>query len=72
MDIPKVIAGLNVSVEVRCPFCQNLNKYQALTAVHGNVKNYYRKAEKDRGDLSVEAKCDSCNKYYKIVKTAWM
>ncbi len=72
-DIPQVAAGLDYTVQVRCPHCQNLNKYQALTSVHGNVKNYLRKAEADRPkDWSVDGRCESCDKWFKIVKTLLM
>lgn len=70
-QLPHVIAGLNFSVEVRCPRCQNLNKYQTLSSVHTNVKNFIKKAEKP-ADWGVDARCESCNKWFKIVKTAWM
>lgn len=72
-QLPQVVAGLNFVVEVRCPICQNLNKYQSLTSVHGNVKNHLRKAEKDRSaDWSIDGRCESCDKWFKIVKTVFM
>jgi phage FluMu protein Com len=72
-ELLKVAAGVNFSVEVRCPNCQNLNKYQGLSSVHSNVKNHLRKAEKDRpADWSVDGKCESCDRWFKIVKTLWM
>lgn len=70
-QLPQVMAGLNFTVEVRCPVCQNLNKFQSLTAVHSNIKNYLKKADKP-AEWSVDGRCESCDKWFKIVKTAWM
>lgn len=70
-QLPQVVAGLNVTVEVRCPTCQYLNKFHTLSVVHGNIKNYLKKDEKSN-DWSVDGRCGSCDKWFKIVKTVWM
>jgi phage FluMu protein Com len=70
-QLPQVLAAINFTVEIRCPNCQNLNKYQSLTAVHTNVKNFLKKEEKP-AEWSVDGRCESCDKWFKIVKTMFM
>jgi phage FluMu protein Com len=69
MDQPKVVCGLDFTVEVRCPHCQNLNRFQKLSAVHGNIKNNLLKKV---DDFQVESKCSTCEKRFQIVKAILM
>ena len=69
--LPQIVAGINFVVEARCPICQNLNKFQPLSSAHNNVRNQLRKTEKPE-NWSVDAKCESCDKWFKIVKTVYM
>lgn len=73
MDVPKIVVGLNFTVEARCPHCQNLNKYQQLNSVHSNIKRHLMKLDAEKpADWAVDAKCQSCDKWTRIVKTVFM
>lgn len=69
MDQQQVVCGLDFTVEVRCPYCQNLNRYQKLSAVHGNIKNALTKKQET---FQVEGKCATCDKKFQVVKAILM
>lgn len=69
MDTPKVPGVINFTVEVRCPHCSNMNRFQALTAVHGNMKSHLIK-KSDAPDF--EGKCMTCEKKFHVVKSTFI
>lgn len=69
MDSPKVPGVINFIVEVRCPHCQNINKFQPLTAVHGNIKTHLLKKSESP---DFEGRCLICEKKFHIVKSVFI
>jgi hypothetical protein len=67
MDNPIAGAELTFSVDVDCPHCHGRNRHHQLSAVHTNIKNMLNKGEINL-DVSVDARCTICDKWFRIKK----
>jgi phage FluMu protein Com len=67
--MPQVPGVISFVVEVRCPHCQNMNRFQPLSAVHSNIKtSFLKKAD----SVNFAAKCMTCEKPFQVVKTVFI
>lgn len=69
MDNPKVPGVINFVVEVRCPHCSNINRFQQLSAVHSNMKSQLMKKS---DTMDFEGKCMTCEKKFQVVKSVFI
>lgn len=64
-EVKTATAEMNFSIEVNCPHCGSRNRYHQLSAVHTNTRTNLNKG---KSDFALDAKCESCSKYYQIAK----
>lgn len=64
-------AEINMQVECRCTNCGEWNRFQPLSAVHGNMKAVLSRDKTDK-EWKVTAKCSRCDKLFDITSFAFV